>query len=1116
MAAPGRARISAAEDPLWYKDAVIYELHVRAFRDGNGDGIGDFVGLTSRLDYLYDLGVTAIWLLPFYVSPLRDDGYDIADYRRIHPHYGTMRDFRKFLSEAHARGIRVITELVLNHTSDEHEWFQKSRLAPPGSPWRNYYVWSDTAREYAGVRVIFKDYERSNWAWDPDAQAYYWHRFYSHQPDLNYENPEVRRQILAVVDFWLSQGVDGLRLDAVPYLFEREGTTCENLSETHTFLRALRKHVDERYPGTVLLGEANQWPEDAAEYFGQDDECNMLFHFPLMPRIFMAVGMEDSFPIVDIIEATPQGGESSTWAVFLRNHDELTLEMVSDEERDQMYRFYAEEQRARVNLGIRRRLAPLLGNERRLIELVNAILFSIQGTPIIYYGDEIGMGDNIYLSDRDAVRTPMQWNADKNAGFSSASPQQLYLPVIFGSEYHYGAVNVQAQQANRSLLLEWMRRIIALRKRHRALSRGSMVFVPSDNRKILAFVREYEGERVLMVGNLARFAQGVNLGLQQYAGCTPVEMFGQASFPPIGEAPYFLSLAPHAFYWFNLQSPPPGPHLPVPLALQPVTFEDENWEACFERPNVEALELILTRHLPSVRWFSGKALRISRTAIVDRIPIGGPNGTRIFYLVLRVEFLDGQPQDYGMFVTALPGAQAGEVRQSSPAACIAVIHANGTAWQLVDATVVPAVARLLLESFESRRRFQGRHFALHYALDFRLPRRTGAGPTATSVLVGEQSNTSITYSEGLILKTIRRLEPGTNQQVELERYLATTPFAGHVPRIAGVMELSRLHQPPTTIGVLETLIPHRIDAWSFALEEVEAFLEATAHEPPPALTGFAAGRFPFGHTEDSPVTPWLVERSDAWLNLTRTIGRRTAEMHLALASSVAPDIAPEPHTPFSRQAWAHSLRSRARETFLALRSAGPAMEEPLRSLAESVLARREEVLQRLAEVSKRPLSGIRIRCHGDYHLGQVLLTGTDVAIIDFEGEPARTLGERRARRSALSDVAGMLRSFHYASKRGARALLHAEKVPGVERTHLQAWAGAWYVWTAGNFVHAYRETLAAAGQLQDEDEEFGFVLQTCLLEKALSEVVYELGHRPEWRDVAFEGLLEALSWRFGG
>jgi len=1115
MTAPARARVSGPVDPLWYKDAVIYELHVRAFCDGNGDGIGDFVGLTSKLDYLYDLGVTAIWLLPFYVSPLRDDGYDIADYRRIHPNYGTMRDFRRFLSEAHARGIRVITELVLNHTSDEHEWFQKSRNAAPGSPWRNYYVWSDTAKEYAGVRVIFKDYERSNWAWDPDAQAYYWHRFYSHQPDLNYKNPEVRRQMLAVVDFWLSQGVDGLRLDAVPYLFEREGTTSENLPETHEFLRTLRKHVDERYPGVVLLGEANQWPEDAAEYFGQnDDECNMLFHFPLMPRIFMAVGMEDSFPIVDIIEATPRRGESSTWAVFLRNHDELTLEMVTDEERDQMYRFYAEEQRARVNLGIRRRLAPLLGNERRLIELVNAILFSIQGTPIIYYGDEIGMGDNIYLGDRDAVRTPMQWNADKNAGFSSANPQQLYLPVIFGSEYHYGAVNVQAQQANRSLLLEWMRRIIALRKRHRALSRGSMVFVPSDNRKILAFVREYEGERVLMVGNLGRFAQGVNLGLQQYAGSTPVEMFGQASFPPIGETPYFLSLAPHAFYWFNLQNRTADGRLSSPLTAQPIVFESKNWEDCLERPNAEALEQILTRHLPSQRWFSGKAKRISRTTIVDRIPMNGADGTLIFYLVLRVEFLDGQPQDYGMFVTAVPEELAGEIRQSSPAACVALIHAGAAVWQLVDATVVPAVARQLLEGFESRRRFQGREFTLHHVLHARLPRRAGAEPTATSVLVGEQSNTSITYSEGLILKTIRRLETGTNQQVELERYLATTSFAEHVPAVVGAMELTRLHRPPATVGVLESLIPHRADAWSYALEEVELFLETTAREQPPAFTAFAAGPFPFGKAEPS-VSPWLMERTNAWMELTRTMGRRTAEMHIALAAGTAPDLMPEPHTPFSRQAWAHSLRSRARETFLALRSALPTLEGPTRSLAEAVLGRREEVLERLAAVSKRPLSGRRVRCHGDYHLGQVLMTGTDVAIIDFEGEPARTLGERRAKKSALSDVAGMLRSFHYASQRGARALLHAEKAPGVEGAHLEAWAAAWYAWTAANFTAAYRETLAAGGVPHDDDDEFAFVLQTCLLEKALSEVVYELGHRPEWRDVALNGLLEALSGRFG-
>jgi maltose alpha-D-glucosyltransferase / alpha-amylase len=466
--------IILGDDPLWYKDAIIYQLHVRAFRDSNEDGIGDFRGLTEKLDYLQDLGVTALWLLPFYVSPLRDDGYDIADYTAVHPNYGTLQDFKTFLDEAHRRGLRVITELVVNHTSDQHAWFQRARRAAPGTSERDFYVWSDTPEKYPDARIIFKDYEASNWSWDPVAKAYYWHRFYSHQPDLNFDNPDVVKALFEVLDFWLEMGIDGLRLDAVPYLYEREGTNCENLLETHAFLKRLRRYVDEKYPGRMLLAEANQWPEDSAAYFGNGDECNMAFHFPVMPRIFMAVHMEDNYPIIDILDQTPAIPDNSQWAIFLRNHDELTLEMVTDEDRDYMYKVYATDPQARINLGIRRRLAPLLWHNRRKIELLNCLLMSLPGTPIIYYGDEIGMGDNIYLGDRNGVRTPMQWSADRNAGFSRANPQRLYLPVIVDAEYHYEAVNVEAQQQNLHSQLWWTKRLLQLRKSFQAFGRGSI------------------------------------------------------------------------------------------------------------------------------------------------------------------------------------------------------------------------------------------------------------------------------------------------------------------------------------------------------------------------------------------------------------------------------------------------------------------------------------------------------------------------------------------------------------------------------------------------------------------------------------------------------------------
>src|SRR6476660_5518312 len=593
-------------DPLWFKDAIIYELHVKTFCDSDGDGMGDFRGLMEKLDYLQELGVTAIWLLPFYPSPMRDDGYDIADYFDVNPNFGTLDDFRAFLDAAHDRNLRVITELVINHTSDQNPWFQKSRRAvarygpvaagddrgsarasgvtDPGYsdddlPYKDFYVWSETPEKYKDARIIFKDFETSNWAWDPLAKAYYWHRFYSHQPDLNFDNPAVHDAVKKVCDFWLSMGVDGLRLDAIPYLYEREDTNCENLPETHKYLQELRAHVDAKFPNRMLLSEANQWPEDAAAYFGKGDEAHMNFHFPLMPRMFMALQMEDRFPIIDIMEQTPAIPENCQWAMFLRNHDELTLEMVTDEERDYMYRVYATDPHARINLGIRRRLAPLLANNRRKIELLKTLLFSMPGTPIIYYGDEIGMGDNFYLGDRNGCRTPMQWSPDRNAGFSRANPQQLYLPVTIDPEYHYEAVNVENQQKNLSSLLWWTRRVIDMRKNFKAFSRGSLEFLNPDNPKVLAFLRRHEEETILVVVNLSRFAQAAELDLSQFAGCALMEVFSQNFFPAIGKSPYVITLGPHSHYWFVLRSE----------AAASVATKERKIPTLEQAPNVTAL-----------------------------------------------------------------------------------------------------------------------------------------------------------------------------------------------------------------------------------------------------------------------------------------------------------------------------------------------------------------------------------------------------------------------------------------------------------------------------------------------------------------------------------------------
>ena len=610
------------DDPQWFKDAIIYELRVRSYMDSNGDGIGDFPGLTSKLDYLQDLGVNALWLLPICPSPGRDDGYDISDYTDVDPDVGTLEDFRLFVAEAHRRGIRVITELVLNHTSDQHPWFQRARRAPAGSPERNFYVWSDTPDRYRDARIIFKDFEPSNWSWDPLAKQYYWHRFFAHQPDLNFDNPAVHEAMLGVVDFWFGLGVDGLRLDAVPYLFERDGTNCENLPETHALLRKLRAHVDERFKNRMLLAEANQWPEDAAAYYGNGDECHMNFHFPIMPRIFMSIHMEDRLPIIDILEQTPKIPSNCQWALFLRNHDELTLEMVTDEERDYMYKAFAHEPTMRINLGIRRRLAPLVGNDRRQVELMNALLFSLPGTPVLYYGDEIGMGDNVFLGDRNGVRTPMQWSPDRNAGYSRANPQRLILPVIIDPEYHYESLNVESQQANSNSLLWWMKRLIALRKRFQAFGRGTIEFLSPENPKVLAFIRHFEDETVLVVANLSRFTQYVELDLRDYKGRVPTELIGKTRFPPVGDLPYLLTLGEHAFNWFSLQEPKRA-ELGEASYQPPLLEVASAWEGAFTAAERGAIELVLPAWIEGRRWFPARGREISLTRIADVIPLDG-------------------------------------------------------------------------------------------------------------------------------------------------------------------------------------------------------------------------------------------------------------------------------------------------------------------------------------------------------------------------------------------------------------------------------------------------------------------------------------------------------------
>ncbi len=1108
------ARAGPSGDPLWYKDAVIYQTRVGAYQDSNGDGIGDFRGLTERLDYIEDLGVTAIWLLPFCPSPGRDDGYDIADYTDVHPAYGTLDDFKLFLKEARRRGLRVITELVINHTSDQHPWFQRARRAPAGSRWRDFYVWSDTPERYTEARIIFKDFEPSNWSWDPVAKAYYWHRFYSHQPDLNFESADVRKAVLRCLDFWFKLGVDGLRLDAIPYLFEREDTNCENLPETHAFLKDLRSHVDASFRERMLLAEANQWPEDAVAYFGQGDECHMAFHFPVMPRLFMALHMEDRYPIIDILTQTPEIPETCQWAMFLRNHDELTLEMVTDEERDYMYGVYAQDARARINLGIRRRLAPLLGNHRRRVELMNALLFSLPGTPIIYYGDEIGMGDNIYLGDRNGVRTPMQWSPDRNAGFSRVNPQQLHLPVIVDPEYHYEALNVETQQRSPYSLLSWTKRLIGLRKRYQAFGRGSIEFLHPSNHKVLAFIRAHGDDRILVVANLSRFVEYVELDLRAYPGAIPMELFGGRPFPPIGDLPYLLTLGPHSFYWFRLEPPEPE-HAGLETGAEPELTRlrvHDAWQELFREPARDSLEEALPGLIRGRRWFGGKARPIVSARLADSIVLGQAAGSAVLALV-------SIDQGYGAQTYAVPmafaeGQRAAELQQHRPHAVLAKLEVETREGLreglLVDALESEEFCQGLLDTIERRRRLRGKEGQVSGSRTscFRNLRGPEEEPLPAQVVRAEQSNSSLIYGERLVLKLFRRLGEGVNPDLEVGTFLTERARFPHMPAVAGSLEYRVSTREPVTLGILQAYVPNEGDAWRFTLDQVERSLEHVLARSdaatPPALPAILA-------LGDEPGPELAGEIVGGYLENARLLGQRTAEMHRALACDADdPDFAPEPFTSLYQRAQYQSMRNSVQRTFALLRSRLAALPAEVASEAAELAARESELIDACSEIMGAPLEGQRLRCHGDYHLGQVLYTGNDFAIIDFEGEPARSLGERRLKRSPLRDVAGMLRSFDYAAHfplytANPEAGLRPEDAP-----RLEPWARLWRQWVSAAFLGAYLPPAREANLVPSTRDSLERLLRIFLIDKSVYELGYELDNRPTWTPIPLRGIRELL------
>jgi maltose alpha-D-glucosyltransferase / alpha-amylase len=1100
MKTPGSAR-----DPLWFKDAVIYELYVRAFYDSNNDGIGDFPGLTQKLDYLRDLGVTCLWLLPFFPSPLRDDGYDIADYTDVHPHYGTLDDFRTFLNAAHERDLQVMIELVINHTADQHPWFQAARAAPAGSGERDFYVWNDTDKKYAGVRIIFTDTEKSNWTWDPVAKAYYWHRFFSHQPDLNFDNPRVLEEVQKIMRFWLDMGVDGLRLDAIPYLVERDGTNCENLPETHAVVKQIRGEMDELYAGRMILAEANQWPTDVRAYFGDGDECHMAFHFPLMPRIFMALRLEDRLPITDIIGQTPEIPESCQWGLFLRNHDELTLEMVTDEERDYMYLAYSADPRMRINVGIRRRLAPLMDNNPRRIELMNSLLFSFPGTPILYYGDEIGMGDNIYLGDRNGVRTPMHWSADRNAGFSRATPARLYSPVVMDPVYGYESVNVEAQESDPSSLLSWMRNMIALRKLFRVFGRGSFEFLHPANRKILAYLRRGDDQQILCVANLSRFAQPVELDLHGLEGVRPIEMLGYVEFPAIGQQPYPLTVGPYGFLWFELYRQPQTVEARIGESGEdePRFVVAGGWKAVLEGPGRQTLETrALPRYLPKQRWFGGKSRRIRSTSVVDWAQIEGTNSALAFVAVV---YDDQAAETYLLPLGMRFGSAAADLRATTPHAIVGGIASAEAEGVLFDAVLDDDACAAFLACIDGRREIRTRKGVIRGVPGSMYAEAKGPAETPLAPARGpaDHGSSFILYGSRLILKVFHRQEPGPNPDCEVDRYLSERAHFSRVPPFAGSIEYEEEGAETATLALLQGLVPNEGDGWKWNLEELDRYYQDHAHVPfPSGAQPASQSVFDLSETEAPPLAR---EHLGICLDAAAVLGRRTAEMHLALAMETDDRaFAPEPLRPDDVRHIGTELEEHTALVFERLKESLSNLPDEIVESAGLTLSRRRQWVDRFRLLRDMEIRALRTRIHGDYHLGQVLRAKNDYMILDFAGEPARPLAERREKRSPLEDVAGMLRSFSYAAQ---VALLNYTTRRPDALDRLDPWARLWERSTAAEFLRAYRATAGNAPFLPADPVGFKTLLEAYLLNKALHELRYELDNRPGWARIPLSGVL---------
>lgn len=1086
-------------DPLWFKDAIIYEVSVRAFFDSNGDGIGDFQGLIQKLDYLEDLGINTIWLLPFYPSPLKDDGFDVIEHCDVHEDYGTLADFKQFLKEAHRRGIRVITELILNHTSDQHPWFKRSRKAKPGSRYRDLYVWSDTTEKYKEARVMFTSEDATNWTWDAEAKAYYWHRFYRHQPELNFDNPEVQLEMIKVVDFWMKIGVDGFRLPSVPFLYEEEGTNCENLPQTHTFLKKLRTHIDKNYRNRILIAEANLWPEDAATYFGDGQECHMNFHYPLMPRMFLALRTEDSYPIVDIMEQTPVTPPNSQWAVFLRNHDELGLEMVTEEEKDYLFKAYANDADTKFNVGIRRRLAPLMNNDRRKVELLHAILFSLPGTPVLYYGDEIGMGDNVYLGDRFGVRTPMQWNMNLNAGFSTANPQRLYLPIITDPIYRHESVNVNTQEENHSSLLWWMKNVIAMRKRLNIFGRGETKFIESSNAKILSFVRTYEKQRIIVVANLSQFSQAATLNLVEFKGCDVTEVFSQNRFLNVGEGEYAITIGPYGYFWFQVDAAEKKEKSEASGEL-PLIKTEISWEKLFDNYNeVRELERkVLPPFMKKCRWFGGKAKVVSKVSIHKTIALKVDGDTH-FLTILEVHYVQRLPEFYFIPLTFLPSDSILERVEYTVQSVVCRAEIQGKAGFIMDSSYDKVFRDFLFVNMEKETKVrddEGGTLQFNSSVFAKIDVNKDVD---SKILKSDQSNTAIIYNDLYFFKFYRKLEKEMNPELEIVRFLSEHTSFQNSPRYAGSIEYHGPENSVIVFGLLQEKVENQGEAWTMSVDSVGRFYERVMAKGKtiklPKFVNRSSIRF-----EDAPdVIQEFIGRG-FYERMVR-LGQRTAEMHLALASDNSnPAFVPEPFTANYQRSMYSSLRKLVRDRFSLLETSLSKLTPEVQEFAKKVLMLEDKILECFSEIHQIRIKGLKTRVHGDYHLGQVLFTGKDFVIIDFEGEPGLSFSERRLKKSPLKDVAGMMRSIHYAAF--GKILLN-ENYRDRDLEFLESWAEQWQHYVGRFYLGAYMERMGMSATLSYEDD---VLIRTFLLEKAIYELGYELNGRPDWTIIPLRGI----------